>query len=60
MTQAHLSVPGAARRPRSKIALGLLACALGWIGAHWWYLGRRRAWMVTLAAILCLAATQWF
>jgi len=40
---------------RSKVRVGLLAFFLGWIGAHWWYLGRRRAWMVTLASCACLA-----
>jgi len=47
-------------RPRSKVALGLLACLFGWLGAHWWYLGRRHAWLVTLAAVACLAAATQF
>ncbi|OZI79225.1 NINE protein [Bordetella genomosp. 2] len=47
-------------RPRSKVALGLLACLFGWLGAHWWYLGRCHAWLVTLAAVACLAAATQF
>ena len=35
---------------RSKVKVGLLASLLGWAGAHWWYLGRRRAWLVTAYA----------
>ena len=35
---------------RSKVTVGLLAALLGWAGAHWWYLGRRRAWLVTAYA----------
>lgn len=48
----------APRRARSKVAVGLLACCLGWLGAHWWYLGRRHAWLVTLLCGLCLAGAQ--
>lgn len=48
------------RRARSKVVVGLLACFLGWLGAHWWYLGRRHAWLVTLACCLCLAGAQAF
>jgi len=47
-----------APRVRSKVMVGLLACSLGWLGAHWWYLGRRHAWAVTLACCLCLAGAQ--
>ncbi|WP_144630989.1 TM2 domain-containing protein [Bordetella genomosp. 13] len=56
LTPAHSAA--VARRPRGKVAVGLLACCLGWLGAHWWYLGRRRAWLVTLACVLCLAGAQ--
>jgi len=45
-------------RARGKVALGLLACGLGWMGAHWWYLRRRGAWLVTLACLLCLICAQ--
>ncbi|MBB1596256.1 TM2 domain-containing protein [Achromobacter sp. UMC46] len=43
-----------ARRPRGKLAVGLLACLFGWLGAHWWYLGRRHAWLVTTLSLACL------
>lgn len=43
---------------RTKVAAGLLALFLGWAGAHWWYLGRRWAWLLTLVALALLAASQ--
>ena len=53
--QASPSLSAApARRPRGKVAVGLLACLFGWLGAHWWYLGRRYAWAVTLLAAVSL------
>jgi len=57
MTQAQVSssLSGpAARRPRGKVAVVLLACFLGGLGAHWWYLGRRHAWAVTAFSAVCL------
>ncbi|WP_313700745.1 NINE protein [Achromobacter sp.] len=57
MTQAQASSSlsaVSARRPRSKVAVGLLACLFGAFGAHWWYLGRRHAWLVTVFAAACL------
>ncbi|MVW73503.1 MULTISPECIES: TM2 domain-containing protein [unclassified Bordetella] len=64
MTSATTLASQSADRRRNKVVLGLLACFLGWLGAHWWYLGRRYAWLVTLASVCCLvAATQfpvWF
>ncbi|WP_459618707.1 NINE protein [Bordetella sp. 2513F-2] len=56
--RAGAGQPG--RRPRDKVTLGLLACLLGWLGAHWWYLGRRGAWLHTLASLACLAAAWRF
>ncbi len=59
MTQLQASSPlsaAPARRPRGKVTVGLLACLLGAFGAHWWYLGRRHAWLVTavtLASLFC-------
>lgn len=43
------------RRYRTKVAAGLIAFLLGWLGGHWWYLGRRRAWLFTAAAVSVLA-----
>src|SRR5690606_15050786 len=56
MTSVRFSARAAVVRPRNKVLLGLLACFLGWLGAHWWYLGRRYAWLVTAAVLMCLAA----
>lgn len=41
---------GPAPRHRSKVIVALLAAVLGVFSAHWWYLGRRHAWLATLAA----------
>jgi hypothetical protein len=41
-------------RLKTKVAAGLWACFFGWMGAHWWYLGRRHAWTITLLAAVCL------
>lgn len=64
MTSAQIIVSPVEARVRNKVVLGLLACLLGGLGAHWWYLGRRYAWAVTLFTVACLAiATQfpvWF
>lgn len=60
MSSSQLVAPAPTIRPRNKIVLGLLACFLGWLGAHWWYLGRRYAWLVTLASVVCLLAASQF
>lgn len=45
-------------RHRSKVIVALLAATLGVFGAHWWYLGRPRAWMVTLASCALIVLAQ--
>ena len=45
-------------RYRTKVAAGLLAFLLGWIGAHWWYLGRRGAALYTAAVAIVLLISQ--
>lgn len=45
-------------RHRSKIIVALLAAALGVFGAHWWYLGRRWAWLFTLTSCLLIVLAQ--
>ncbi|PRZ01572.1 hypothetical protein BCM14_0082 [Jezberella montanilacus] len=49
---------------RNKVTLGLLAAVLGCIGAHWWYLKRPYAWLVTIlsVALMIIASqqTRWF
>lgn len=39
---------------RSKVVAGLLAFYGGWFGAQWYYLGRRRPWLLTVLAVLML------
>jgi len=60
MTSVQFSTSAAVIPRRNKVVLGLLACFLGALGAHWWYLGRRYAWAVTLFTVICLvlACTQ--
>jgi hypothetical protein len=57
-SESKTGAPRAPRTPRTKVRAALLACFFGWIGAHWWYVGRRHAWLVTLYSVLCLAATR--
>jgi len=53
-----------ARPFRHKALAGLLAFLLGWAGAHWWYLGRRHAWVPLLFSLLTLGtalrAETWY
>jgi hypothetical protein len=43
----------------SKVKVGLLAALFGCLGAHWWYLRRPGAWMVTAIGLtLIVAASQ--
>jgi TM2 domain-containing membrane protein YozV len=37
---------------RSKVLAGLLAFYGGWFGAHWFYLGRPKPWLLGLLAIV--------
>lgn len=55
MTQFTTPVPH-----RSKVTAAWLACLLGVFGAHWWYIGRRGAWMVTAFSVLMLVLTQFY
>jgi hypothetical protein len=43
---------------RSKTTVAWLACLLGMFGAHWWYLGRRGAWVFTVYSCVMLALTR--
>ncbi|NYT35644.1 TM2 domain-containing protein [Allopusillimonas soli] len=43
---------------RSKVAAAWLASLFGVIGAHWWYLGRPRAWAITAFGVLMLALSR--
>jgi len=49
------------RTSRTKFKAGILALTLGWLGAHGWYLGWRRArWISTLALALLVASQALF
>jgi hypothetical protein len=44
----------------SKVTVAWLASLLGVLGAHWWYLGRRRAWMITSFTVLMLILSRFY
>ncbi|GAA4331747.1 membrane protein [Pigmentiphaga soli] len=62
------AAPAASAPPRApfrhKALAGLLAFLLGWAGAHWWYLGRRGAWIPLLVSLVligtALRSPQWY
>ena len=59
MRNDTLNESSASGRPlRSKVVAGLLSFYGGWFGAHWFYLGRRRAWLFPawVVAMLALAS----
>lgn len=60
MTQNHSAADSRQGRAthRSKVIVALLAAILGVVGAHWWYLGRRWAWLVTLASCVLIVLAQ--
>ena len=41
---------------RNKVTVGLLAAVLGCVGAHWWYLKRPYAWLVSLISVGLMVA----
>ena len=41
----------------SKVKVGLLAALFGGVGAHWWYLGRPRAWVITAIGMVLMTAS---
>jgi len=54
--QAPIDVDVTASSPavKSKVLAGLLAFYGGWFGAHWYYLGRPRPWLLTLLAVMMI------
>ena len=40
---------------KSKVLAGLLSFYGGWFGAHWYYLGRPRPWLLTVLAVVMFA-----
>ncbi len=41
---------------RNKVTVGLLAAIFGCVGAHWWYLKRPYAWLVSLVSLALMVA----
>lgn len=60
-TQGHatMAAPGHARH-KSKTIAALLAAVLGVFGAHWWYLGRRKAWVLTITTCVLFALSNFY
>ena len=57
MTASNLSTSAPAARFRNKTTVGLLAALFGCVGAHWWYLGRRQAWLVSVTGVALMIAS---
>lgn len=55
---APRSAPAPTPRFRRKTVAALLALFFGWMGAHWWYMGRKHAWMLTAWAAACVAGAM--
>ena len=51
-----MSIQQAAPAFRNKVTVGLLAAILGCVGAHWWYLKRPYAWLVSLISVSLMVA----
>ncbi|OZI32484.1 hypothetical protein CAL29_25595 [Bordetella genomosp. 10] len=56
----EIVLPAPLPRSRTKLRAASLALCLGFVGAHWWYVGRRGAAWVTAYAVACLVATRLF
>lgn len=59
---SSVSNPSAASHPPSrgfvsKVKLGLISALFGIVGAHWWFLGRKRAWLMTAIGIVLMIAS---
>jgi hypothetical protein len=50
-------LPTAEKKFISKVKVGLLAALFGCVGAHWWYLGRPRAWLITTVGLVLMVAS---
>ncbi len=63
MTMPHaestITAAGYARH-KSKTAAALLAAVLGVFGAHGWYLGRRKAWVLTAVSCALLVLSRFY
>ncbi len=45
---------------RNKVVVAWLASLLGLFSAHWWYLGRRHAWLMTTFSVVMLMLAQFY
>lgn len=43
---------------RNKVVVAWLASLLGMFSVHWWYLGRRHAWLMTSFAVVMIVLAQ--
>ena len=57
MTVSSLSAAAPTTRFRHKTTVGLLAALFGCVGAHWWYLKRRHAWLVSVFGVALMIAS---
>src|SRR3546814_8288948 len=48
------------QRHISKVTVAWLACLFGVFGGHWWYLGRRYAWAVTLFSVAMCGLSRFY
>lgn len=56
--RTEIQMTSESTRHRSKLIVALLAAVLGAFGAHWWYLGRPKAWLVTLTTCALIVLAQ--
>jgi TM2 domain-containing membrane protein YozV len=54
MPRQNLLKPQTSSVFRNKVTLGLLAALLGGVGAHWWYLKRPYAWLVSASSVVLI------
>lgn len=45
---------------RNKVVVAWLAGLFGMFGLHWWYLGRRHAWLLTTFGVVMLVLAQFY
>ena len=57
MKTPTVSTGSSTARFRHKTTVGLLAALFGCVGAHWWYLRRRHAWLVSALGLALMGAS---
>ncbi len=45
---------------RNKVVVAWMASILGMFSLHWWYLGRRHAWLMTTFSVVMLVLAQFY